>query len=365
MSRVLTVCAAVLWALPAAGAPADDPIGELMDSDVGTEERDRFFASAGVDGELSREEFEAAAAKPGSFVRKYEPWRDARAHDADGNGRLNWPEAERYRQAMRKRLLGRFDRNGDGKITGPERDAANAVLGRGLERPRPGVTPQASLKASLSGEAGVEGILRALGDAFQGIELTDAQKSQVRVAHERLAKGVNFDDRKAVYRLRQALIAAIREKVLTEDQRTDVKLQPLLRSLRGLSLTDEQRAAIRDAYRKLAAGQKGRSSWRVMRDLREKVRKEVLTEDQRTAQGTRYVLWRYGRAHLDDGQKAKVRAICARHARGVDLTDRERRDAAMKKIAEEIDRTVLTEKQREAMKRSQSRRRGRGRRGRD
>ena len=56
--------------------------------------------------------------------------------DVDGNGKLNWGEAEKYRLGVQKRVLAQFDKDKDGKLTGDEREAAKAWLAKGLPAPR-------------------------------------------------------------------------------------------------------------------------------------------------------------------------------------------------------------------------------------
>ena len=141
MARRLTVClAAAVAALAAADPPSASPPGrsrlagtdyvkELLDDYVQGVERDCFFAAAGVDGELSKEEFLADAARGDSFVRPYDRWETAIRHDINRNGTLNWPEAEMHRLAIRNDLLARFDKDKDGKLTGDEHAAGLAHLG--------------------------------------------------------------------------------------------------------------------------------------------------------------------------------------------------------------------------------------------
>ncbi len=120
------------------GAAAIDHLKELVEGYHQGTERTRFFQAAGVDGELSKEEFEAAAAKAASFVRPYDHWRAAALHDLNRNGTLDWPEAEKCRTALRQKLLGLCDKDKDDRLTGAERDAARAYLARhSRTRPRP------------------------------------------------------------------------------------------------------------------------------------------------------------------------------------------------------------------------------------
>ncbi len=124
---------------PGGEKPADPPVdyvAELIEKYHQGTERDRFFRAAGVDGEIDREEWADDAKRTDGFVRGCDDWSAALTHDQDGNGRLNWAEAEGYRLSMRKRLLVQFDGDSDGKLAGPERQAANEFLRRGgIRRP--------------------------------------------------------------------------------------------------------------------------------------------------------------------------------------------------------------------------------------
>ena len=95
--------------------------------DVG-EERTRFFQAAGADNELSEKEFADVAGKDGAFVRSFDTWAGLRAFDKNGNGTIDWFEADAYRLDLRKRMLAAFDADRDGRLTGAERDAANRAL---------------------------------------------------------------------------------------------------------------------------------------------------------------------------------------------------------------------------------------------
>ncbi len=148
---VWIVAATVLICLagPAAAAPKEnvkaaephpDHVAGLIDKYAQGSERDRFFQAAGVDGELTREEFAEGAKRPDGFVRSYDNWGSAIAHDLDKNGTLNWVEAEKYRLSVRKQVLEKFDKDKDGKLTDKEREAANAWLAKGLRPPGRGYT---------------------------------------------------------------------------------------------------------------------------------------------------------------------------------------------------------------------------------
>ncbi len=94
-------------------------------------ERARFLAAAGVDSELSEEEFKANAAASEPFARKFDSWATLRAFDRNGNGTIDWFEADGYRKALRDAVLLAYDKDKDGKLAGEERDAANKELAAG------------------------------------------------------------------------------------------------------------------------------------------------------------------------------------------------------------------------------------------
>lgn len=94
-------------------------------------ERTRFFVAAAVDGELDANEFTADSARPKGFVRKFDRWATMLRYDKNANKTVNWSEAEAYRDALRQKVFAAFDANKDGKLKGPERDAANRALAAG------------------------------------------------------------------------------------------------------------------------------------------------------------------------------------------------------------------------------------------
>jgi Ca2+-binding EF-hand superfamily protein len=72
-----------------------------------------------------------AAGEP-ELIRPYEHWHPAAQHDLDGSGQLNWPEFEKHRAAVKKQLLGQFDKDRNGRLLGPEREEANDWLRRSI-----------------------------------------------------------------------------------------------------------------------------------------------------------------------------------------------------------------------------------------
>ena len=156
---------------------AADHVKDLFDDYFQGTERVRFFAAAGVDGELSKEEFAAARGKRDSFVRGFDRWEAAFAHDKNSNGRLSWPEAEEYRLAVCGRILAEFDADEDGELTGAERDAANRRLG-GTRRAAAGKAASRPRVASADGPVRRAGGLRQYDKDGDG-ELSHAERKEM------------------------------------------------------------------------------------------------------------------------------------------------------------------------------------------
>lgn len=118
----------------AAPPPPPDHLKEAVDPLNLAGEKMRFFAAAGVDNELSAEEFVANQnADPANrpFARRFDSFRTLRLFDKDRNGKIDWLEAEQYRLNLREKLLAKFDRNRNGRLDADERDAANHALHHG------------------------------------------------------------------------------------------------------------------------------------------------------------------------------------------------------------------------------------------
>lgn len=134
--------------------PAPDVLSGAIDPYQPGTERAAFFKAAGVDNELDAKEFAAArkvagnaeAQTAGSFIRPFDDWNTMLAFDKNGNGALDWFEAEAYRQDVRRRVLAAFDVNQDGWLTGRERTAANDMLAAGR---LPGKSPVLAERARI------------------------------------------------------------------------------------------------------------------------------------------------------------------------------------------------------------------------
>jgi len=153
--------------------PAVDYLVDLLDRYVQGQQRDAFFAAAGVDGQLTEAEWKAAAGKPNTFVRPYDRWAAALACDKDRDSKLSWPEADKYREQIRSRLLSMFDKSKDGKLTGAERPPANAYLAKGM--------PAASRGGPMMGRTG-RGSAWGQYDANGDGKLDDAERQAMQQA---------------------------------------------------------------------------------------------------------------------------------------------------------------------------------------
>ena len=95
-------------------------------------ERARFLKAAGVDSELDTEEFRKDVARDTPvFVRSFEQRKMMVRFDKNGDGKFDWFEMNSYRQALRKAVLATYDADGNQRLTGAERDNANAALAKG------------------------------------------------------------------------------------------------------------------------------------------------------------------------------------------------------------------------------------------
>jgi prolipoprotein diacylglyceryltransferase len=107
------------------GALANDPLAVLSDEAAW----DRLFATAaGGDGRISQAEWSAALARGDGLLRGGENWNQAMAFDVDQDQQLSRPELAEYFRFTWRRLLAKFDRDGDRRLTADEYDRADAYL---------------------------------------------------------------------------------------------------------------------------------------------------------------------------------------------------------------------------------------------
>jgi phosphatidylglycerol:prolipoprotein diacylglycerol transferase len=119
--------AAVLPLLPLAqlhGRLEKDQLTTMLATEA--EARERFAALAGADGAVDRAEWQRGRADGEGFLRGSEAWAEvapAREHET-----VRFSQAWAYLQDRRRRLVERFDADGDGRLVGPERAEANTYL---------------------------------------------------------------------------------------------------------------------------------------------------------------------------------------------------------------------------------------------
>ena len=128
---VLVVGGIALGQAKSAAKPIPDICRGVIDPYDISGEKALFYAAAGVDNELTSDEFNAARGKDKTFARKFDSWATLITFDKDKNGKIDWNEAGAYRQETRRKVMGSFDKNKDGKLTGDERTAANKALAAG------------------------------------------------------------------------------------------------------------------------------------------------------------------------------------------------------------------------------------------
>jgi len=133
MKRQAFLFAAALLAVGPALSHAEDAsvvAGAIDPYDAGAE-RARFLAAAGVDSELSEEEFKASAAASEPFARKFDSWSTLKSFDRNGNGTIDWFEADGYRKALRDAVMLAYDKDKSGKLNDGELETANKDLAAG------------------------------------------------------------------------------------------------------------------------------------------------------------------------------------------------------------------------------------------
>jgi phosphatidylglycerol:prolipoprotein diacylglycerol transferase len=90
--------------------------------------KELYDVAAGADGRLSRTEWDKDLAEPGGLLAGGELWQGVTPFGAGLDGQVDFRQVWSYLQRHRQEMLVRFDRDGDGALTGPQRDEANAYL---------------------------------------------------------------------------------------------------------------------------------------------------------------------------------------------------------------------------------------------
>ncbi len=194
----VVLATSVAWAdAPRAEAESPPAVPDLLNRRLDPfdhmSQRSGFLTVAGMDMELSAAEFQADQEGRKQFVQVFDRWQEMLRHDRNGNRMLDFFEAEAYRRAMRRSLLRRFDKNGDGHLRGEERPPANAFLASGrfpgetAGKEQPG-GPQAAPggAAAESGEGQFREMMFKQYDKDGDGELSEAEWEAARADQQRL-----------------------------------------------------------------------------------------------------------------------------------------------------------------------------------
>jgi len=253
-------------------------------------ERGRFFRVAGVDNELSDKEFAAARGRADSFARAFDRWEGMLKFDKNRNRTLDWFEADAYRQDLRKRVLKVYDTNKDGRLTGKERERANAALAAGrapAAAVRPGDSQRAWMRQRMLRQ---KQLLYARHDSNQDGRIDDAERAAMAAAVRREAEAEMAEQRLRRWdangdgKLGEAEIAAM-ERTAAEQRRQAEqwrRQQTLARwdENRDGQLDERETAAMQEALDRLRReGQESRTQWELQQfDLNDD---GVLDDDER------------------------------------------------------------------------------------
>jgi hypothetical protein len=125
-------------------------------------ERAKFLKAAGVDTEMTEDEFRADQRRADGFVRSFDQWPLVNRFDDDRNGAISWFEALRYRRAIFAVLLEQHDENSDGMLNkfAERRGAAEAVAAGKLASYFPALEPRLALRSGLDIARNAESPLR-------------------------------------------------------------------------------------------------------------------------------------------------------------------------------------------------------------
>ncbi|MCY2932435.1 MAG: hypothetical protein NTV86_23655 [Planctomycetota bacterium] len=219
---------------------------------------------------------------------------------------------------------------------------------------------------------------RGGGNPFAQLDLTAEQKTKVEgILKASREKADKAETPEAKREIRTAAMEDIKKNVLTEEQRTKFEAMQVAREsglpLSELALTAEQKAKVAElvkaAREKAAKAENPQARREIMAALREEIRKNVLTDEQRAKLATlpgpmeRMVTGRLDRLGLSDDQKAKVKGILtAARAAAEKAEGMEAKRAVFTAAMDDIKKNVLTEEQRKKLE-AMPARGGRGGRG--
>ena len=136
--------------------PVEKPIPDICKGVIDpydiSGEKTLFYAAAGVDNELSSDEFNASKGKDKTFVRKFDSWKTLVTFDKDKNGKTDSNEVGAYRLETPRKVMGSVDANEDCKLSGQELTASNKALASRTPSLSPLLVPRATLLAQCHAE---------------------------------------------------------------------------------------------------------------------------------------------------------------------------------------------------------------------
>lgn len=146
------------------------------------------------------------------------------------------------------------------------------------------------------------------------------------------------------------LCMTIERQVMTNEQRITYVVDCMVDAQKRLQLTDAQVGQIKDQAAKLVKAMvPGASVNSVCMELGEFIREEVLTDDQRVQQFLQPLLARYRNANLTADQLAKIKTAFTDALRDADWKNQTQAVALQTKFNDFIDHQVLTDEQKTRM----------------
>ncbi len=94
-------------------------------------EKNRFLDAAGIDNELTAEEFATSAKADNGFARPFDSWQVLSQFDKNADGKISWLEADAYRQKLAAEAIKQFDADGENKLSEAEEAKLQAQLAAG------------------------------------------------------------------------------------------------------------------------------------------------------------------------------------------------------------------------------------------
>lgn len=190
----------------------------------------------------------------------------------------------------------------------------------------------------------------------------DALKA-ARDAKDKDAAAKARDELSALRKARDEIVSKSQAEimaVLTDEQKARWDryhaVQAVKRRFRTVEFSDEQVKQIEALCAKAempdASDRKARSA--ALDRLYAQVSKDVLTDSQRLDIAMGMIKAMFRKAELTDEQLAKIKGAYVEHMSGVDPADAKARRAAMRKLQAEVREKVLTDAQREALKKLQA-----------